>query len=143
MNQEHTDQQPKVGIGVLIFKDGKILMGKRKGKHAPNVYAGPGGHLDHLESFVDCIKRETREEAGIEIENVRFSCLSNLKAYAPKHYVDIGMIADWKSGEPQVLEPDTLESWDWYDIDSLPSPLFEVVENYIEAYKTGKNFFDA
>ena len=103
------EQRPKVGVGVLIFKDKKILLGKREGAHAANVYAGPGGHLEHLESFVDCIKRETREEAGIEIKNVRFSCLSNLKTYAPKHYVDIGMVAEWESGEPQLLYPDKSE----------------------------------
>jgi hypothetical protein len=26
-------RQPKVGIGVLVFKDGKILLGKRKNSH--------------------------------------------------------------------------------------------------------------
>lgn len=132
----------KVGIGLAIFKDGKILLGKRKGTHGAGEYAGPGGHLEHMESFEDCAKRETLEETGMEITNVRFLCLSNLKRYAPKHYVDIGIIADWKSGEPQVMEPEKLESWGWYDIDHLPEPLFGVEPNYIEAIKTGKNYFD-
>jgi 8-oxo-dGTP diphosphatase len=62
-------------------------------------------------------------------------------AYAPKHYVDIGMIAEWESGEPQVMEPEKLESWGWYDLDDLPSPLFNAITNYIEAYKTGRKYF--
>ncbi len=135
-------QRPKVGIGLLVFKEGKVLLGKRKGAHAAGVYGGPGGHLEHLESFAQCAKREAQEEAGIEITNIRFLCVTNFTTYAPKHYVDIGLIADWGSGDPQVLEPDKCGSWDWYDRDNLPEPLFDVVKNYIQALKTGKIFFD-
>src|SRR3989344_1839312 len=89
--------RPKVGVGVVIVKEGKILLGKRRGAHGAGQYAGPGGHLEHLESIENCAKREVLEETGLEIDNIRFLCLSNLKVYAPKHYVDIGVIADWKS----------------------------------------------
>ena len=96
-------QIPQVGIGVMIFKGGKVLLGKTKGSHGAGEYAFPGGHLEYMESFEDCAKRETLEEAGIEIENVRFNCLSNVTSYKPKHYVHIGVVADWKSGDPMVL----------------------------------------
>ena len=128
------ENRPKVGVGVLVFKVGKILLGKRLGAHGEGMYGSVGGHMEYLESFTECAKREAQEEAGIEIENIRFLCLSNFKTHAPKHYVDIGLIADWKSGEPQVLEPDRCESFDWYEINNLPTPLFEVLHNYIEAY---------
>lgn len=137
------DQRPKVGIGVLIFKNGKILLSKRKASHGKGEYASPGGHLEYMESFVECAKRETKEEANIEIDNVRFLNVSNLKSYAPKHYVHIQLIADWKSGEPKVMEPQKLESWGWYDLDNLPSPLFGTMPITLEAYKTGRNFWDA
>ncbi|OGZ68766.1 MAG: hypothetical protein A3D44_02100 [Candidatus Staskawiczbacteria bacterium RIFCSPHIGHO2_02_FULL_42_22] len=140
---EHQKElRPKVGIGVIVVKDGKILLGKRKNSHGDGEYAGTGGHVEYMESFEECAKRETLEEAGIEIENIRFLCLVNVKDYAPKHYVDIGLVADWKSGQPTVLEPDKLEGWDWYDVDNLPSPLFGMIPNYIEAYKTGRHFWD-
>lgn len=60
--------QPKVGIGVMILKQGKVLLGMRKGSHGAGELAFPGGHLDYMESFEDCARRETREERGIEIE---------------------------------------------------------------------------
>lgn len=132
----------KVGIGVMILKDGKVLLGKRKGKHGAGEYAWPGGHLEYMESFEGCAKREVKEETGMEIENIRFVRLLNLKAYAPKHYVDIGIVADWKSGEPIVFEPEKSESWNWYDLNDLPSGLFAACASTVEAYKTGKNFFD-
>ncbi len=136
------DPQVKVGIGVMVFKDGKVLLGKRKGSHGEGEYAFPGGHMEYMESFEGCAKREVMEETGMEIENVRFLRLYNLKEYAPKHYVDIGLMADWKSGEPQIMESDKIEGWDWYEMDNLPKPLFKVIPTYIEALKTGKNFWD-
>ena len=141
-NSMSNPERPKVGVGVIVLKQGKVLLGKRKGDHAPGVFAGPGGHLEHLESFAACAKRETMEETGIQIGNIRFLALSNFQDYAPKHYVDIGLVADWVSGEPRVCEPDKCEGWDWYDLEALPSPLFGIVKNYVEALKTGKQFFD-
>jgi 8-oxo-dGTP diphosphatase len=136
------NQYPKVGVGVMVIKDGKVLLGKRKDSHGVGEYAWPGGHLEYMESFEECAKREVLEETGMQIKNIRFARLLNLKAYSPKHYVDIGLIADWDSGEPQLLEPDKMESWSWYDIDKLPRPLFGPELSTIEAYKTGRNYFD-
>ena len=140
----NSDQlRPKVGVGVMIMRDGKVLIGKRKSEHGKGEWAWPGGHLEHLESIEECARREAREEAGVEIENVRFLRLVNMTQYAPKHYVDIGLIADWKSGEPQNLEPDKVEKWEWRALDDLPEPLFAAEPYYLEALKTGKNFFDS
>lgn len=139
MNQE----RPRVGIGVMVVKDGNVLLGKRKASHGAGEYSWPGGHMEYMESFEECARREVREETGIEIQNVRFLRLLNLKSYAPKHYVDIGMVADWKCGEPQVREPNKIDGWNWYDMENLPSPVFASLPTYIEAYKTGRCFWDA
>lgn len=133
---------PRVGVGVMIVRDGKVLLGKRKGSHGEGEYAWPGGHMEYMESFEECAERETLEETGMQIHNVRFLRLMNLKEYAPKHYVDVGLVADWESGEPQIMEPEKIEEWNWYDIDELPLPLFSAIPSYIEAYKTGKNYWD-
>ena len=131
-----------VGVGVMIFKDNKVLFGKRKGSHGSGDYAFTGGHLEYMESFEECAKRETLEEAGIHIKNVRFLSLGNIVTYAPKHVVGVGVIADWESGEPVVCEPDKRESWNWYDIDNLPEPIFYPATLMIEAYKNGKIYND-
>lgn len=136
------EKQPITGIGVLVFKDGKILLGKRKGSHGEGEYAFPGGKLDYLESFENCARREIKEECGIEIENIRFQFIANLLKYKPKHFTHINLIADWKSGDPEVLEPEKCESWGWYDIDNLPKPLFSIIELTLDSLKTGKNYYD-
>lgn len=128
------EQKPKVGVGVMIVKDRKVLLGKRKGSHGAGEYEFPGGHLEYMESFEECARRETREECGIEIENIRFELLANVKKYAPKHYVHIGLIADWKSGGPRALEPDKCIGWNWYGLNGLPDQLFETCKLAAEMF---------
>lgn len=127
----------------MILKDGKILLQERKNAHGAGEYAFPGGHLENGESFTECAIRETREEAGIEISNIQFQMVANVLEYMPKHYVHIQIGADWKSGEPQILEPEKTESWGWYDLNNLPQPLFKTIPRTLEAYKTGQYYFDS
>jgi 8-oxo-dGTP diphosphatase len=126
----------------MIVKNGLVLLGKRKGSHGEGEYAFPGGHLEYMESFEQCARRETLEECGVEIERVRFQFLANVKTYAPHHYVHIGLLADWKSGTPAVLEPEASGPWEWYDLDHLPQPLFEMVRLAVDSHKTGREYYD-
>lgn len=53
------------GCGVIVVKDGKILIGTRKDN---GLVCGPGGHIEAGEKPVDASVRETREEFGINID---------------------------------------------------------------------------
>jgi 8-oxo-dGTP diphosphatase len=141
MNPTSNDSIVKVGVGVLVIKDGKVLLGKRKNAHGADEYGGPGGHLEYGETIEQTALREIGEECGITVKNLQMLCVSDLLTYFPKHYVDVGMTAEWVSGEPEVLEPHKLESWGWYDMDNLPEKLFGCVTAYVESYKTGKKYF--
>jgi len=123
----------KVGVGVYIVRDGKVLFGKRKGAHAASTWAVPGGHLEFGESWEECAYREVAEEAGIEINNVRYGFVTNDIFKADnKHYITIAMVADYVSGEAKVLEPEKCEGWDWFSWESLPSPLMITTQNAIK-----------
>jgi 8-oxo-dGTP diphosphatase len=134
--------QPQVGVGVMIFKDGLVLLGQRKGSHGAGEYAFPGGHLEYLESFEQCAQRETLEECGVTICHVRFQFVANVQTYAPRHYVHVGLLADWHSGAPALLEPEASGAWDWYALDNLPHPLFEMSRLAVESCKTGRTYYD-
>jgi 8-oxo-dGTP diphosphatase len=140
MEEKH---RPKFIVCILVFKDGKVLLGKRRGdKKSDGMYGTPGGHMESLESFSDCIRREIAEEVGIEVEHILPVTISNVRDFAPTHYVVISMKADWKSGELQTLEPDRCEGWGWFGLDALPSPLTPATSDVIEALKTGQIAFD-
>lgn len=133
---------PKVGVGVMIWKDGKVLMGKRKNCFGEGDYCFPGGHLEYMESFEDAVRREVGEECGLEIKNIQFITIGNVMAHKPLHFVSIGFSAEWAGGEPQILEPEKCEGWGWYDINALPDPVFPHSQILIDAHKTGKNYYD-
>lgn len=142
MENKIFEQKPKVGVGIMILKDGKVLLGKRKGSHGEGEYSFPGGHLEYMESFEDCARREIKEECGIEIKNIRFQFLANVIKYAPKHYAHVGLLADWQAGEPKVLEPEKCESWGWYSLEALPEPMFEMCKLATDSWNMGINYYD-
>ncbi|MBU1706255.1 NUDIX domain-containing protein [Patescibacteria group bacterium] len=128
------ENRPKVGVGVMIIKNGKVLLGKRKNAHGEGAWCFPGGHLEFGESWKECAIRETKEEVGIKIKNVRFATATNdLFSKEDKHYITIFMLADYVSGEVKLLEPDKCEKWDWFEWkkDKLPKPLFVPQKNLL------------
>ncbi|MDR2933998.1 MAG: NUDIX domain-containing protein [Rickettsiales bacterium] len=125
-------QRPKVGLGVYIFNDdGKNLIGKRKSEHGRDAWAPPGGHLEFGESFEECAIRETLEETGINIKDIKFAGITNdVFSETGKHYITIAMIARWKSGNVQVMEPDKCEKWEWISWDDFPESVWLPVKNF-------------
>ena len=54
---------------MCMISDGtKILVQDRNRQDWPGI-SFPGGHVEHGESFVAAVKREVKEETGLEIEN--------------------------------------------------------------------------
>jgi len=141
---EENKKRPKACVGVMVLKDRKILIGKRKenATHGPNEYSLPGGHIEADESFKEAIIRESLEEAGVKIKNLKFLCVANTDAYKGYQTILVSFVADWDSGEPKDFEHENIGEWKWYDMDDLPSPLFTPTKIVIDSYKTGKNFYD-
>lgn len=126
----------------MVTRGSQVLLGKRRGSHGAGEYAWPGGHLEYGELLAECAAREVMEETGMQIGPIRFLRVLNTLRYAPKHYVDIALAADWVSGEPEVREPDKVDSWAWYELTALPSPLFHMIPSAIEALRGERRCWD-
>lgn len=125
--------RPKVGVGVIVIKDGKILLGKRKNAHGEGSWSFPGGHLEFNESWEDCASRETMEETGVAIKNIRFGTVTNdIFQAEEKHYITIFMLSDYESGEVKIMEPEKCEKWEWFPWSQLPQPLFVPIQNLLK-----------
>jgi 8-oxo-dGTP diphosphatase len=126
-------EHPGVGVGIYVRKDDKILLGKRKG-FGEGTWCAPGGKLHMYESPEDCAVRETSEEAGIEVKNLRYIGLTN-DTYrdAGRHFITLSYVADWKSGEVKIMEPDRCSEWRWFQWHDLPEPLFLSTKNLLRA----------
>lgn len=125
---------PQVGVGVLIARDGKVLFGQRKGSHGPGTWCPPGGKLEKGETIEACGIRETREESGLTVANVRPAPVFTNEIFEDegKHFVTVYLLADYAGGEAKVMEPDKLISWQWASWDDLPQPLFMTIEHLLE-----------
>jgi len=128
--------RPKVGVGCLVVKDGLVLIGERISSFGKGAWQLPGGHLEHGESFEGCAIRELEEETGLtDVVSKGVVSISNDIEYE-KHYVTIGVLLEWKSGEPITAEPDKSKGWYWCDPNELPENIFphsrRVVENWLK-----------
>lgn len=131
------------GIGVILEKGGKILLGRRhpdpdkagSAFRSAGEWSLPGGKLEWGESFEEGAVRETKEETGITVKNPQVISLHNCKN-EHAHFVTVGLLAHEWEGEAQVMEPDEMTEWRWFDLKDLPSPRyfpsFEVIENYVK-----------
>ena len=135
-------QTTKVSVGILVFKENNILFGRAKDKAGNTKYILPVGHLEFMESFFECAKREIMEECGIMIEDIKLQFVSNTNNYKPKHFIHIGLTAKWKSGIPKVLEPGGIESWEWRSPTDIPKHLSVGSELTLIALKEGRVMYD-
>ncbi|MCK5107505.1 MAG: NUDIX domain-containing protein [Nanoarchaeota archaeon] len=133
------------GVGILILKDNKVLLGKRHGDpekatsllHGAGTWTMPGGKLDFQESFEQGAIRETLEESGIKITKIKVICVNNDKV-PTAHFITIGLLAEEYEGKPQVLEPDKIIKWEFFPLDKLPEPMYLPSKKILENYKQKK-----
>ncbi len=117
---------PRVGVGALVVRDARILLGRRLGAHGADSWAPPGGHLEFGESIEQCAARELREEAGLVANTVALGPYVNTVFSAESlHYVTLFTIMRDAEGTPQVLEPHKCAEWRWFAWSELPEPLFQ------------------
>ncbi|MGD2169567.1 MAG: NUDIX hydrolase [Chlamydiota bacterium] len=126
-------QHPRVGVGCVVRKEGKVLLGKRKGSHGEGSWAFPGGHLEYGETVVDCAARELIEETGLKALSLHEGpWVENIMTESQKHYITVFVFIDEFTGEPELLEPNKCEGWQWFSWDDLPKPLFSTISSLIE-----------
>ena len=132
----------KVGIGVMILKDNKILLGHRSptrkdtgGIYEPDTWTLPGGKQEYDETVYETAIREIKEETNLDIKEPKVFSVSD--DFQPdRHFVTIEMITTKYSGRLKTMEPEKEDKWEWFELDNLPekiySPSKKIIEKYIE-----------
>ncbi|MDO8740650.1 MAG: NUDIX hydrolase [Candidatus Woesearchaeota archaeon] len=127
------DNMPKIGVGVIVIKDNKVLLGRRKNAHGQGSWCFPGGHLEFNEQIEDCARREVQEETGINIKNIRIGTVTDdIFKKEGKHYVTVFVVSEYAFGEVRIMEPENLEKWGWFEWGKLPQPLFMPIQNLLK-----------
>lgn len=134
---------PRIGIGVFVKNEDKVLLQKRCGAHGSGTWSLPGGHLEFNETIVDGAKREAMEEFGIEIENVKvLGITEDIMLEEQKHYITIFVDSDLANGEAKIMEPEKTTEMVWVLNAELTSgkyaPLFLPLKNFLQGKKHPK-----
>lgn len=102
-------------IIVAILKDDKILLA-RSPHFPPDLYSLISGFVEAGEFIEDCVKREVKEEVGVEIKNIRFI---GSHPWPFSNSLMFGFIAEHASGEI-TIDNNEIEAADWFPLDDLP-----------------------
>lgn len=134
----------RVGVGIMLLKGGKVLLGRRHSDpskadsevHGEGTWTMPGGKPDFGESLADCACREVREETGIVVEPGSLRCISVADdIVSDAHFATVGFLAEQFKGEARVMEPDEIVEWKWFPLDDLPEPIYFPSERMLKNFK--------
>jgi 8-oxo-dGTP diphosphatase len=106
-------QRPIVTAVACVFREGRVLLIKRAQEPSKGRWSVPGGAIELGEKIYDAVRREVREECGIEIEIIRVinaadSIVPDEAGRVWFHYVPIYILARYVSGEARP-DSDALE----------------------------------
>ena len=104
---------------VITDKNGRVLLLKHRFRPGSG-WGMPGGYLEKGEQPQAALKRELREEAGLEVEDIR---LVTTRTFKKPKQVEI-VFRCLAIGEPQQLNYE-IEKAQWFDSDKLPDELPE------------------
>jgi len=106
---------PEPTVGALIVdKQGKILLARSHKWF--DKYTLPGGHIEVGESMADAVRREVKEEVGLDVEVVEILLVQESifapEFYKKKHFIFIDFYC--KSKDQQVkLDHDEIQDYIW------------------------------
>ena len=132
--QEPQKEKAKVGVSVLVKKGDRILLEKRQHtSHGNGTWGPPSGHIDFGEAPEQTAIRETQEETGVKIDEVKFRVITNdVFEQEHKHYITIWFDANYVSGEAGVRAPQEESEVGWFSWHDLPQPLFLPLQHLLE-----------
>jgi len=119
------------GVGVLVARDGRVLLGRRLSQHGRGTWSFPGGKPEHGETTVACALRELHEETGLAARAAT-PIGETLDGFDSRAVFRTTFVrVDDADGEPRALEPQKTVEWSWFEWSRLPEPLFTPVASLV------------
>jgi len=132
------EKKTKIAVSAFVIKDGKFLLLKRN--NPPKEWGPPAGRVQEGEILADAVKRETKEEANIDIK-----ILVPINLWSGKHegemLFSIGILCEYVSGEIRSSKEHSEARW--FSIKELKNEkITHDIKDFIRAEKI-KALFDS
>ena len=116
-----------VTAGAMIFNDANEMLLLKHRFRAGSGWGLPGGFIEAGEQPIDALRRELREEIGLEVEDVKVFAARSFKK--PQQ---VEVLFRGRANGPVTPRTMEIERAEWFSIDSLPEGLPRDQRVYIE-----------
>lgn len=123
-------------IALLKNENNEILMMLRNKKPAKDKWAIPGGKVEMFETLEETLKREMKEELGIEIEVTKFLCnVQDINKEKGEHWIMPVYEAKIVNGKVKNMEPEKHKELKWFHIEDVPENISYMTQMVIDEIK--------
>ena len=100
---------------VLVTRGSEVLLA-RAHRFPPAMFSALAGFVEPGETIEDCIRREVREEVGVEVGRLEYFAS---QSWAFPHSLMIAFTAEYVAGEVRPCDEEIADAR-WFPIDALP-----------------------
>lgn len=131
-------KHPLLGVGALIFDGDRILMVERGGEPLKGWWSIPGGLVETGESIDQAVRREVREETGLDVRpqgvlKIFERIMRDAEGRAEYHYVLIDYVCSVAGGDLQA--GDDVSRAEWVPRRDLPQ--LRITEGTLDVIEKG------
>jgi nucleoside triphosphatase len=130
-------QYPEPTVGALIFnREGKALL--VKSDKWRDKYCVPGGHIELGETMEDALRREVKEETGLDIYDVEFALMQEFifdgAFYEQRHFIFLDFVCKTDASENEVVLNFESQEYVWVSLEEASGlPLEPYTRRLIES----------
>lgn len=125
-----------VSIDAIIVKDNQILLIQRGAEPFRGYWGTPGGYVGWDETTEKTVKREVKEETGLDVVSTKLVGVYSAPARHPKQVINLVYLVGIKKGVAKHGD-DALDAR-WFPIDQLPK---QMALDHKQNIQDAKKFF--
>ena len=132
-----------IAVHLILIKDNQILLLRRFNTgYEDGNYSVVAGHVDGDETIISAMKRETLEEAGININEEDLKIVEVMHRKSDYESIDYFLYANKFSGNVSIMEPNKCDELSFYELNKFPNNVIPYVKEAIENYRNNIQIVD-
>jgi mutator protein MutT len=129
-----------IGVGagaIIVDKQGRLFLARRgaKAKNERGLWEFPGGSVEFGETLAETLRREMREEFGVEIAvGELLDVVDHILKEEGQHWISPTFLCTITSGEPRIMEPEKCAEIGWFRTNEIPKELTQISRENLAHY---------